>query len=62
MRGRRNSQSTMLALVNLDERGPSDHPLRIINQVVAAVLNCMSADFDQMYSKIGPISSLPSVS
>ena len=53
MRGRRNPQSTMLAFVNLDERVPSDHPLRIIKGVADEVLDRMSGDFDTMYSKIG---------
>ena len=31
MRGQRNPQSTMLAFVNLEERVPPDHPLRVIS-------------------------------
>ncbi len=53
MRGRRNPQSTMLAFVNLDERVPADHPLRIIKRVADDVLSRMSDDFDTMYSRIG---------
>ena len=53
MRGRRNPQATMLAFVNLDERVPPDHPLRIIKLVAYDVLVRMSDDFDRMYSKIG---------
>ena len=49
MRGRRNPQSTMPAFVNLDERVPPDHPLRIIKGVADDVLDCMSGDFDSMY-------------
>ena len=59
MRGRRNPQSTMLAFVNLDERVPSDHPLRIIKRVADEVLDRMSGDFDTMYSKIGRASVPP---
>ena len=44
MRARRNPQSTMLAFVNLDERVPSDHPLRIVEQVADDVLPRMSDD------------------
>ena len=33
MRGRHSPQSTMLAFVNLEERVPPDHPLRIINRL-----------------------------
>ena len=59
MRGRRNPQSTMLAFVNLDERVPPDHPLRIIKRVADDVLGRMSDDFDGMYSKIGRASVPP---
>ena len=45
MRGRRNPQSTMLAFVNLEERVPPDHPLRVIKQVADDVLGRMSGDF-----------------
>ena len=38
----------MLAFVNLDERVPSDHPLRIIKGVADEVLDRMSGDFDTM--------------
>ena len=59
MRGRRNPQSTMLAFVNLDERVPPDHPLRIIKRVADDVLDRMSGDFDRMYSRIGRASVPP---
>ena len=59
MRGRRNPQSTMLAFVNLDERVPPDHPLRIVKRVADDVLDRMSGDFDSMYSKIGRASVPP---
>ena len=59
MRGKRNLQSTMLAFVNLVERVPPDHSLRIIKKVAAAVLSRMSDDFDNMYSRIGRASVPP---
>ena len=59
MRGRRNPQSTMLAFVNLDERVPPDHPLRIIKKVADDVLERMSGDFDRMYSRTGRASVPP---
>ena len=59
MRGRRNPQSTMLAFVNLDERVPPDHPLRIIKRVADDALCRMSDDFDTMYSRIGRASVPP---
>lgn len=46
-------QSTMLAFVNLEERVPPDHPLRIIKRVAEDALDRMSDDFDRMYSRIG---------
>ena len=59
MRGRRDPQSTMLAFVNLDERVPPDHPLRVIKCVADDVLDRMSGDFDRMCSKIGRASVPP---
>ena len=49
----------MLAFVNLDERVPPDHPLRIIKRVADDVLDRMTADFDTMYSRIGRASVPP---
>ena len=59
MRGRRNRQSTMLAFIDLDERVPLNHPLRIIKRVADDVLYRISADFDRMYSRIGRASVPP---
>ena len=39
MRGRHNPQSTVLAFVNLNERVPPDHPVRIIKRVADDVLD-----------------------
>ena len=59
MRGRRNPQSTMLAIVNLDERVLPDHPQRIIKRVADDALDRMSDDFDTMYSSISRASVPP---
>ena len=59
MRGRRSPQSTMLAFVNLEERVPPDHPLRVVKRVADDVLDRMSGDFDRMYSQIGRASMPP---
>ena len=59
MRGRRNPQSTMLAFIDLEERVPPGHPLRIIKRVADDALDRMSSDFDRMYSKIGRASVPP---
>ena len=55
----RNPQSIMLAFVNLDERVPPDHPLRIIKRVADDALGRMSDDFYNMYSSIGRASVPP---
>ena len=49
----------MLTFVNLDERVPPDHPLRIIKRVADDVLDRMSDTFDRMYSRVGRASVLP---
>ena len=59
MRGHRSPQSTMLAFVNLDERVPPGHPIRVVKQIADDVLIRMSDDFDRMYSKIGRTSVPP---
>ena len=53
MRGRHDPQVTMLALVDLEERVPKDHPLRTIKAVADEALEHQSAEFDRMYSKVG---------
>ena len=53
MRGRHDPQATMLAFVDLEERVPTDHPLRTIKVVADEALERLSAEFDGMYSKVG---------
>jgi transposase len=48
MRGRRDLQTTMLAVVDLDERVPPNHPLRVIKQFADRALVELSAVFDEM--------------
>ena len=52
-RGRQQSQVTMLAFVNLDERVPMDHPLRTIKRLADAALADLSPLFDAMYAQEG---------
>ena len=59
MRGRRDPQATMLALVDLEERVPNDHPLRIIKTVADEEGDRLSPECDQMYSKVGRASVPP---
>ena len=61
MRGRRDPQATMVAFVNLDERVPPDHPLRIIKRGADDVLDRMSADLTRCIRGSIEHPSLPSV-
>jgi transposase len=53
MRGRRDPQATMLAFVDLEERVPRKHPLRVIRQHADRALSELSPLFDQMYASGG---------
>src|ERR1700687_5862765 len=53
MRGRREPQATMLAFVDLEERVPRAHPLRVIKQFADRALAELSPVFDEMYSAGG---------
>src|SRR6266566_992754 len=53
MRGRRDPQTTMLAFVDLEERVPRNHPLRVIKQFADRALAELSPVFDEMYSAGG---------
>src|SRR5438132_2193571 len=53
MRGRRDPQTTMLAFVDLEERVPRNHPLRVIKQFADRALRELSPVFDEMYATGG---------
>src|SRR5688572_16625585 len=53
MRGRREPQATMLAFVDLEERVPRNHPLRVIKQYADRALSELSPVFDEMYAAGG---------
>jgi transposase len=53
MRGRNESQVTMLSLVTPDQRVPKDHPLRKVKALADAALAELSSTFDAMYSTVG---------
>ena len=53
MRGRRNPQASMLAFVDLEERVPRKHPLRVVKQFADRALRELSPVFDQMYAAGG---------
>ena len=59
MRGSGDPQEVMLAVVNLEERVPKDHPLRTIKTVADEALERLSPEFDRMYSKVGRASVPP---
>ncbi|MXZ24447.1 MAG: IS5 family transposase [Caldilineaceae bacterium SB0665_bin_21] len=59
MRGRPNPQRSMLAIVDLEERIPRDHPLRRIKEVADAALARLSPVFDHMYAQVGRASVPP---
>ncbi len=59
MRGRPNPQRSMLAIVDLEERVPRDHPLRRIKEVADAALERLSPEFDRMYARVGRASVPP---
>ena len=49
MRGRYDSQVTLLAFIDLETRVPTDHPLRVIKRVADQALKALSSDLDRMY-------------
>ena len=52
-------QEVMLAVVNLEERVPKDHPLRTIKAVADEAVARLSPEFDRMYSKVARASVPP---
>src|SRR3979411_780693 len=53
MRGRQQAQATMLAFVDLGERVPRTHPLRVVKQFADRALRELSPVFDTMYAENG---------
>ena len=53
MRGFETQQTGMFSYVSLDERVPSDHPLRRLQVLVNGILVSMSQLFDERYSHTG---------
>ncbi len=53
MRGKRKPQASLLAVVNLEERVPPNHPLRTIKRLTDHALLGLSETFDQMYAASG---------
>src|ERR1700675_3533266 len=53
MRGYDRPQSTMLSLVNPEQRVPASHPIRLIKELAEVALKELSPLFAQMYSEVG---------
>lgn len=59
MRGRRESQVSMLVFVFLEERVSTDYPLRTIKLVAEGALDELSTEFDLTYSTVGRLPPYP---
>lgn len=59
MRGHDRPQSTMLTLVNPEQRVPAHHPIRLIKALAEVALKELSPLFEQMYSEVGRPSMPP---
>ena len=59
MRGHDSQSGTLFSYVDLEERVPACHPLRIIAGIVNEVLADLSAEFATMYSHTGRPSIAP---
>ena len=53
MRGDDHQQFGVFSYVSLEERVPSDHPLRPIRRTVDEIFRAMSKEFDSLYAKTG---------
>src|SRR5262249_24191006 len=59
MRGFQDKQTSLLAMVSIEARIPSDHPLRRIKKMADQELNRLSGGFNRMYSQVGRSSIAP---
>ena len=53
MRGDDEICGRLFSYIDLEKRVRSDHPLRVIRQIVNAALKTLSGEFDKLYSPIG---------
>jgi transposase len=53
MRGGDQNNGSLFSYVDLEERVPKAHPLRIIRSIVNDVLGSLSSDFEALYSPTG---------
>jgi transposase len=59
MRGDERVQDGMFSYVSLEQRVPSDHPLREVRRVTDVVLEALSAELDALYADSGRPSIAP---
>jgi transposase len=59
MRGSDDRSEGLFSYVSCEARVPHGHPLRAIRAIVDEALEVLSADFEQMYSRIGRPSIAP---
>jgi transposase len=59
MRGDERFQDGMFSYVSLEQRVPSDHPLREVLKVTDIVLHTLSPEFDALYAEAGRPSIAP---
>jgi transposase len=53
MRGNEQRQDVVFSYVSLEQRVPSDHPLRTIRKMVDQALGELSGHFDRLYANTG---------
>src|ERR1700736_5377615 len=59
MRGDERGQDSMFSYLTLEQRVPSDHPLRTIRKLTDNVLRSLSGEFDKLYAATGRASIAP---
>src|SRR5271167_1215354 len=59
MRGDDAICGSLFSYIDLGKRVRSDHPLRLIGEIVNAALQALSGEFDMLYSAIGRVSIPP---
>jgi transposase len=59
MRGNEQQQDAVFSYVSLEQRVPTDHPLRAIRKMVDQALRELSPHFDSLYASTGRPSIAP---
>ena len=53
MRGTDEASGSLLSYVDLEDRVPARHPLRLIRRIVNCALASLDAEFDALYTEFG---------